>query len=226
MLAGPGSVARPTPAGTPWPRISGTRSSHAARSRSSGRSRRTPPRRDSRPRTSLRTAPPPCPLRSHAGDGGARVRTSPPQPMMCPGGHQNSQKGWSASETSTVLNPRARSPSARNTWSSFSFSMSKASEPFEPLISHWNAFRRPSASRVASIVPIAPASIRRRLRSRRRPACREETCGRARTPWRCPRRGSARGRSRAHRGHPALRPGGRGVEAPRVSVGSSPQSWR
>ena len=34
--------------------------------------------------------------------------------------------------------------------------MSKASEPFEPLISHWKAFRRPSANRVASIVPIAP----------------------------------------------------------------------
>ena len=36
--------------------------------------------------------------------------------------------------------------------------MSKASEPFEPLISHWNAFRRPRASRVDSIVPIAPFS--------------------------------------------------------------------
>ena len=49
---------------------------------------------------------------------------------MCPGGHQNSQKGWSASETSTVLKPRALSPSARNTCSSFSLSMSNASEPF------------------------------------------------------------------------------------------------
>ena len=28
--------------------------------------------------------------------------------------------------------------------------MSKKSEPFVPLISHWNALRRPSASRVAS----------------------------------------------------------------------------
>ena len=27
--------------------------------------------------------------------------------------------------------------------------MSNASEPFEPLISHWNALRRPSARRVA-----------------------------------------------------------------------------
>ena len=35
--------------------------------------------------------------------------------------------------------------------------MSKAIEPLEPLISHWNALRRPSARRVASIVPIAPA---------------------------------------------------------------------
>ena len=34
--------------------------------------------------------------------------------------------------------------------------MSNASEPLEPLISHWNAFRRPSASRVASIVPTGP----------------------------------------------------------------------
>ena len=36
--------------------------------------------------------------------------------------------------------------------------MSNASDPFEPLISHWNAFRRPSASRVASIVPTGPLS--------------------------------------------------------------------
>ena len=36
--------------------------------------------------------------------------------------------------------------------------MSNASDPFEPLISHWNAFRRPSASRVDSIVPTAPFS--------------------------------------------------------------------
>ncbi len=34
--------------------------------------------------------------------------------------------------------------------------MSNASEPFVPLISHWKAFRRPSASRVASSVPTAP----------------------------------------------------------------------
>ena len=31
-----------------------------------------------------------------------------------------------------------------------------ASDPFVPLISHWKAFRRPSASRVASSVPTAP----------------------------------------------------------------------
>ena len=36
--------------------------------------------------------------------------------------------------------------------------MSKASDPFEPLISHWNALRRPSANRVDSIVPTAPFS--------------------------------------------------------------------
>ena len=42
--------------------------------------------------------------------------------------------------------------------------MSKASDPFVPLISHWNAFRRPSASRVASSVPTAPfANSDRRL---------------------------------------------------------------
>ncbi len=78
--------------------------------------------------------------------------------MMWPGGHQCSQNGWSASDTSTVLKPRARSPSARNTCSSFSRSMSNASEPFVPLISHWSALRRPSANRVASIVPTEPFS--------------------------------------------------------------------
>ena len=36
--------------------------------------------------------------------------------------------------------------------------MSNASDPFEPLISHWSALRRPSASRVASIVPTEPFS--------------------------------------------------------------------
>ena len=36
--------------------------------------------------------------------------------------------------------------------------MSNATDPFEPLTSHWNAFRRPSASLVASIVPIGPLS--------------------------------------------------------------------
>ena len=36
--------------------------------------------------------------------------------------------------------------------------MSKASDAFEPLISHWNALRRPSANLVASTVPTAPFS--------------------------------------------------------------------
>ena len=36
--------------------------------------------------------------------------------------------------------------------------MSNQSDAFEPLISHWKAFRRPSARRVASIVPTAPLS--------------------------------------------------------------------
>ena len=36
--------------------------------------------------------------------------------------------------------------------------MSNASEPFEPLISHWKALRRPSARRVPSIVPTDPFS--------------------------------------------------------------------
>ena len=66
--------------------------------------------------------------------------------------------GWSASVTSTVFAPRARSPSARKTCSSFIRSMSNQSDAFEPLISHWKALRRPSASRVASIVPTAPLS--------------------------------------------------------------------
>ena len=43
-------------------------------------------------------------------------------------------------------------------WSSLRRSRSKASEPFEPLISQLNAFLRPAAKRVASIVPIAPFS--------------------------------------------------------------------
>ena len=42
--------------------------------------------------------------------------------------------------------------------------MSNASEPFEPLISHWKALRRPRANLVASIVPTAPFSnVDRRL---------------------------------------------------------------
>ena len=36
--------------------------------------------------------------------------------------------------------------------------MSNASDPFEPLISHWSALRRPSARRVDSIVPTEPLS--------------------------------------------------------------------
>ena len=38
--------------------------------------------------------------------------------------------------------------------------MSNASDPFVPLISHWKALRRPSASRVASSVPTAPFAKR------------------------------------------------------------------
>ena len=45
-------------------------------------------------------------------------------------------------------------------WSSFRRSRSKASEPFEPLISQLKAFFRPVANRVASIVPTAPFSNR------------------------------------------------------------------
>ena len=41
---------------------------------------------------------------------------------------------------------------------SFSRSRSKASEPFEPLISQLSAFFRPAAKRDASIVPTAPPS--------------------------------------------------------------------
>ena len=81
-----------------------------------------------------------------------------PQPMMWPGGHQCSQNGCSASETSTVLKPRARSPSSLKTCSSFRRSMSNATEPFEPLTSHWKALRRPRANLVASTVPTAPLS--------------------------------------------------------------------
>ncbi len=43
------------------------------------------------------------------------------------------------------------------TWSSLSRSMSKLSEPLEPLISNCSAFLRPEAKRVASIVPTAPS---------------------------------------------------------------------
>ena len=45
-------------------------------------------------------------------------------------------------------------------WSSLRRSRSKASDPFEPLISQANAFLRPVANRVASIVPTAPFSKR------------------------------------------------------------------
>ena len=81
--------------------------------------------------------------------------------MMWPWGHQCSQKGWSASETSTSRKPCARSPGfepRRWTCSSFRRSRSKAIEPFEPLISQVNAFLRPGQKRDASIVPIAPFS--------------------------------------------------------------------
>ena len=81
--------------------------------------------------------------------------------MMWPCGHHHSQKGWSASETSTVRKPCADSAGvdpAMCTCSSFSRSRSNAIEPLEPLISQVRAFLRPVAKRVASIVPIAPLS--------------------------------------------------------------------
>ena len=73
---------------------------------------------------------------------------------MWPCGHQCSQNGWSASETSTVRKPFVPSECS----SSLRRSRSKASEPFEPLISQVKAFLRPFAKRVASIVPTAPLS--------------------------------------------------------------------
>ena len=79
--------------------------------------------------------------------------------MMWPCGHQCSQNGWSASETSTVRKPCADSAGvdpAMCTCSSLSRSRSKAIDPSEPLISHLKAFLRPVAKRVASIVPTAP----------------------------------------------------------------------
>ena len=83
--------------------------------------------------------------------------------------------------------------------------MSKASDPFEPLISHWKALRRPSANRVASIVPTAPfsnstaASIasstsrpgRNVLDERRRPSSISPTRKRARSITWAPRSPSA-----------------------------------
>ena len=80
---------------------------------------------------------------------------------MWPCGHHHSQNGWSASETSTVRKPcpdSAGAEPATCSWSSFSRSRSKASEPLEPLISNVSAFLRPVAKRVASIVPTAPLS--------------------------------------------------------------------
>ena len=150
-----------------------------------------------------------------------------PQPMMCPGGHQKSQNGWSASETSTVLKPRARSPSARKTCSSFNRSMSKASDPLEPLISHWKALRRPRASLVASIVPTVPLlELDRRLERVVHAAAREEGVDEPRD-----RRDLADEEARevddvraeiAERAR--ARPSGWKRHVSRV--GSSPQSWR
>ena len=176
----------------------------ASRSRRSARSRRRPRRRGSRPRTSRRTARRRRPSAIASSRWCSSCTNVSPQPMMWPGGHQCSQNGWSASETSTVLKPRARSPSARNTCSSFRRSMSNASEPFEPLISHWKALRRPSASRVASIVPTEPFSnstAASSASSTLRPG--QERLQRSRRPTRSRRSGSARGRSRACRGRRA-----------------------
>ena len=78
---------------------------------------------------------------------------------MWPWGHHHSQKGWSASDTSTLRKPwadPAGSEPAMWTCNSFSRSRSKAIDPLEPLISQVRAFLRPVAKRVASIVPTAP----------------------------------------------------------------------
>ena len=80
--------------------------------------------------------------------------------MMCPGGHQYSQNGCSASLTSTVRKPWTEAPGvepSRWTCSSLRRSRSKAIEPLLPLTSQRKAFLRPVAKRVASIVPTAPA---------------------------------------------------------------------
>ena len=137
--------------------------------------------------------------------------------MMWPGGHQCSQNGWSASETSTVLKPRARSPSARNTCSSFSRSMSKASEPFVPLISHWNALRRPCAKRVASSVPTEPfanSTAASTASSTLRPG--RNVCAKPETVSISPLRKRARSTTCVIRSPSAPEPAASGVEAPRV----------
>ena len=137
--------------------------------------------------------------------------------MMWPGGHQCCQNGWSPSETSTVLKPRARSPSARNTCSSFSRSMSNASEPFVPLISHWNALRRPCANRVASSVPTEPfanSTAASTASSTLRPG--RNVCANPETVAISPLRKRARSTTCVIRSPSAPEPGGVGVEAPRV----------
>ena len=66
------------------------------------------------------------------------------------------------------------------------------SEAFEPLISHWKALRRPSASRVASIVPIGAAlELDRGLERIVDPPAREERVDEARRRSRSRRRGTA-----------------------------------
>ena len=56
-----------------------------------------------------------------------------PQPTMCPGGHQYSPERMLGSVTSTRLKPLR--VAVGETWSSFSRSMSKASEPLRPFTS-------------------------------------------------------------------------------------------
>ena len=97
--------------------------------------------------------------------------------------------------------------------------MSNASEPFEPLISHWNALRRPSANRVASIVPTAPfsnptaASI---ASSTSLPGRNVWTS--AETVEMSPTRNRARSTTWAPRSPSAPEPAAVGVEAPRVEA--------
>ena len=106
-------------------------------------------------------------------------------------------------------------------------SMSNQSEPFEPLISHWNALRRPSASRVASIVPIVPlsnsttASI---ASSTFRPGTNVFT--RPESAAISPTRNRARSTTCVARSPIAPPPASSGLKRQVSRLGSSAQSWR